>query len=170
MSNNGNQVQETEVQENQNIQQPEPDQGEPEAPEQESSQEDYKSKYENMLAALKEERNKYKGVDPEEYERLKKERHEMEEKDKLKKGKYEEVINGLKEELSESKQYKEFYEQNLAKAEGKLEALIEQVPEEKRDFVNKVIDGKDVFTKTDLVKELIPTFKKQDFSSTPSAQ
>lgn len=120
------------------------------------------------VAKYREELKKYKGVDPEEYKKLVEERQQAEEKEKMRKWKYEELLNEYKSKLDEAKKYEDFYNSNVQREQGKLEWLIQNITEEKREFVNKIISKtNDVFEKVEIVSELIPTFKKPDFSSAP---
>lgn len=120
------------------------------------------------VAKYREELKKYKWVDPEEYKKLVEERQQAEEKERLRKGKYEDVINEYKSKLEEAKKYETFYQANVQREEWKLEWLMQNVPEDKKDIVNKIIWKSDnVFEKVEILNELLPTFKKPDFSSAP---
>lgn len=133
---------------------------------------DHKSMYENMQAALREEREKlkkYKDIDPDHYRELLKEKENAEEKEKLRKGKYEEVISELKGKVEESTKYKDFYESHLTKQEGVFEWLMSQVPEDKKTLVEKVTkNASNIIEKVEILNDLLPSFKQPDFSATPN--
>jgi hypothetical protein len=44
-----------------------------------------------------------------------------------------------------------------------------QVPDDKKDFISKVVKWKDIDDSIDIVKQLSESYKKKDFVSTPSA-
>jgi len=137
----------------------------------ETSEDQWSDTLDNLKKALAKQRaelKKYKGIDPDEYKNLVKEKQSLEEKEKLKKWKYEEIINDYKSKLEETEKYKSFYEANVQREEWKLEWLLQNVPQEKKGFVEKIIwKAENVFEKVELLNELIPTFQKQDFIANP---
>lgn len=128
----------------------------------------------NLKKALEDERSKRKLSDEEakELERLKNLESDIKEKDKKAKWEQNEIIEELKSKvktLEEEKEslvpYKTKYEEWL---EAQRNALLESIPEAKREFVNTVLDGKDHDTQVKLLTQFAEDYKTPPAASDPT--
>ena len=139
---------------------------------------------ENYKKALQEERARRKQAKEEleeyqqstgsELEELKKFKTELEEKEAKKKGKYEELLSEKEKALAEltekvasietkASKYDEFLQKNLEEKLGKI-------PEEKQEFINKVLGDKAHEEKLELLDWFIQEYaniKPKDFDNKP---
>ncbi len=122
---------------------------------------------------LREENQKLKDWTNEELEAFRKEKTEREEKEAKKKGKFEELLTEKDTKIAELTASNESISDKATKYDElitkQLTDKLEALPEDKRDFVSKVIDWKDYDTKVELLdwfyKEYNP--ENEDFNNKP---
>lgn len=126
-----------------------------------------KTEKENYQKAMKTEREKAREYKTKlaDYEQKEKERQE---KKKLQEGKYQELLEEKKSELQQMQEKLEelqgFKETVQKQKSEQIKQLITEIPDEKRDFVEKVLDGKSGREKIELLKEFIKDYKKPTYS------
>jgi len=137
--------------------------------------------HENYKKALKEERDRRKQASDElesfksqtmsELEELKNYKKDLEEKEAKKKWKYEELLAKSEEEKTALKQQLEAITGKASKYDEFLNKSLEEklslIPEEKRDFVSKVLWDKAHEEKLELLDWFVADYSKKDFSSKP---
>ncbi len=122
---------------------------------------------------LKEEADKRRALE-EELASYKKKESEAAEAKKLEEWKYQELLAEKSTALEQANaqlesltSFKQWIEDNASK---KLEEKMKDIPEDKRSFVDKIIEGKNVVEQLDLVREYARDLKKNTYDVNPSAQ
>ena len=118
-----------------------------------------------------EELEAYKSQTSAELEELKNFKKELEEKEAKKKWKYEELLAKSEEEKASLKQQLDAITGKASKYDEFLNKSLEEklalIPEEKRDFVSKVLWDKAHEEKLELLDGFVADYSKKDFSSKP---
>ena len=127
----------------------------------------------DVTVALKKEREEKKAMKEKlaEYEaklsEYDKEKEKARKKEMEKKGQYEELSKERETKEKELEELRTFRESYNEKRKSELDSKIESIPEEKRELVSKLIDGKSVDEQIDIISEMSDVFKKPDFKANP---
>lgn len=125
--------------------------------------------FQSIKHGLKEERQKRQEVEEKlkEYEAEKK---KAEEAKLAEEGKYKELLQQKEAEIAELQSFKEQYDKIAEQAEESYSKKLGELPEESRDTVKDVLDGKNSFEKMRLLPEIIDKFglgNKKDINKQP---
>lgn len=122
---------------------------------------DYAAEARNKAIALQNEREEKRKI-LEELEQYKKLEAKAIEDDKKKKGKYEELLQEKEQALAELQakidSLSPIAEKHNAMMQKQLEDLQNKIPDAKKDFVSKLVDGKDFDTQVEILTEMSKQF------------
>lgn len=118
----------------------------------------------NKESAMQEERRKRK--------ELEQKLEEIENNKKIEEWKYKDLYEELHSKYNETKtkaeQLEEFYNSYQAEQKEKLDTKLKSIPKNEIDFVNEIIEGKDISKQIKLVDQYLQRIGDKDFSSRPT--